>query len=317
MPLLVGQAPTDRQFQTLFENAASKIIGTLTWTSRQFRGGIEDRYEIALDRDLVEELNPRFGSPKVAGDFELVTDFYSTSQYHFEDPLAAWQGLRTSISRRVDTVAAVIFNRTFRTSLSTYGIDDPEEFLASVKSPVNTVKLDAEGERHLLVATVSDRAKLTKLFASSMRTVRRRPVDPETTVLENADETLGVALYDNVIVIGHPVDVQQYHRASKELTGSVSTQMRRINQFVEPTSRGHVLTYTDDTERVERCMTAIMRTYHGERRQFNTDMAALPYAVTQTVVTQEGLTRITRSPLGQFSALIPLLIPEHDPPIGE
>ncbi|HEY5886034.1 MAG TPA: hypothetical protein VIT88_15205 [Pyrinomonadaceae bacterium] len=313
MPLLLGHAPTDRQFQALFQNAASKIIGRLTWTSRPFRGGIEDRYEIELDRDLVKELNPRFGSPKVASDTQLVTDFYSISQYHLEDPLAAWQVLRTSISRRVDTVAAVIFNTTFRTSLSSYGIEDPEDFLAAVKSPLNTVKLDPEGERQLLVATISDRAKLTKLFASRMRTVKRGTADPATTVLENADETLGVLLNDNLIVIGHPVDVQQYHRTAKQLPVGVNAQLTRLNQFAEPTNRAHVLTYTDDSERVKRCMTAIMRTYQRERRQLNTDMAALPYAVTQTVVTQEGLTRITRSPLGQFSAIIPLLIPENDP----
>lgn len=314
IPILSGQQLVDPQFQRLAQNTASRLIGTLTWTSRPFRGGIEDRYYIGLHRAVVEELSPGFGSPQPASLSVLSTDFYSNSEYRIEDPLRVWQTLRTSISRRADTVTAVVFNTTLRTSLNTYGIEAPEVFLTSVKSPLNTVKFDQDGERQLLVARVSDRASLAKLFSTTMQEKGNSSATP-VTILENADGTLGAALDDSLVVLGHPTDVQQYYRVVSMSTVNGNKQSSQVIHFAESEDRAHVVTYTNDVGRVRSCLAAIVRTY---RREFPVDwearLAASPYATTQTTLTAEGLTRITRSPLGQFSSLIPLLLPERIEP---
>jgi hypothetical protein len=310
-PILLGQAPADLQFQRLAQDAASKLIGSLTWTSRPFRGGIEDRYHISIVQDVVEELSPHVGQPSRINTPLLATDFYSISQYHFHDPLAAWQGLKTSISRRVDTVSAVIFSTALRSSLSGYGIEEPERFLGAVKSPLKTVRLDQDGERQLLVATVGDRDKLTRLFAVTMRLKRRSADGSATSIMESADGTLSVALTDSLLILGHPADVQQYYRLVGELATQGEKKPTQIVHFVESGTPGHVVTYTNDAERVRGCMTAVMRAYQREiSPELDTRFNKLPYAITQTTLTQPGLTRITRSPLGQFSAIIPLLVPK-------
>ena len=312
VPILLGQAPADLQFQRLAQNASSKLIGSLMWTSRPFRGGIEDRYDIRIAQDVVAELSPDVGQPGPIIPPALATDFHSISQYHFHDPLAAWQGLKTSISRRVDTVAAVILNTTLRSSLSRYGIEEPESFLGAVKSPLKTVRLDQDGERQLLVATVTDRDKLTRLFAATMRLKGKSPDGLATSVMESTDGTLSVALNESLVILGHPVDVQQYYRLVGELATQGDKRPAQIAHFVESGTRGHVVTYTNDAERVRGCMTAVMRAYHRKiSPELDAQFNKLPYAVTQTTLTQPGLTRITRSPLGQFSALIPLLVPNE------
>src|SRR5687768_5556844 len=317
VPILIGQAPADPQFRRLAENAASKLIGSLTWTSRPFRGGIEDRYDIGIAPDVVQELRPHVGQPIAMIPPALTTDYYSISQYHFKDPLAAWQGLKTSISRRVDTVAAVILNTTLRSSLSGYGIEEPERFLGAVKSPLKTVRLDQNGERRLLVATVADRDKLTRLFALKMR-LKGSADGSDTSVMESADGTLYVALNESQVIIGHPVDVQQYYRLIGELANQDDKHPAQITYYVESGTSGHIVTYANDADRVRGCMTAIMRAYQREiSHELDSRFNELPYAVTQTTLTQPGLTRITRSPLGQFSALIPLLVPNEIPPLSK
>ena len=315
VPILLGQAPADLQFQRLVQNAASKLIGSLTWTSRPFKGGIEDRYDINIVKDAVEELSPHVGQPGPINPPALTADFYSISQYHFQDPLAAWRGLKTSISRRVDTVAAVIFNTTLRTSLTRYGIEEPERFLHAVKSPLKTVRLDQDGERQLLVATVTDREQLMRLFALTMRLKGTSADGSATSVMETADGTLSVALNESLLVLGHPVDVQQYYRVVGELAKQGNKQPTQITHFVESGSLGHVVTYTNDVDRVRDCMTAVMRAYQREiSPELDARFNRLPYAVTQTTLTQRGLTRITRSPLGQFSTIISLLVPKEIQP---
>ena len=308
IPILLGRAPTDDHFQRLIQTATSKLVRDLTWTARPFRGGIEDRYEIALQPDFRKELTAPWGPPQLVV-APAHTDFYSSTEYRFSDPLAAWQGLKTSISSHVDTVAAVFFNTTLRTSLSTYGIEDPELFLGAVTGPLNTMRLDQEGERQLLVARVPDRLKLEDHFRSKMRFIPKSSQHARTTILENRDGTMSVALSDSVVVIGHPADVQQYYRITGELIGGIKPSPRAAH-FVDSESRAHVVTYSSDAERVRDSIIAISRAYGQELpSSFDVQIAALPYATTQTTFTGDRLVRVTRSPLGQFSALILMLIP--------
>jgi hypothetical protein len=315
IPILLGQAPADQQFQRLAQNAASKLIGSITWTSRPFRGGIEDRYDIRIAPEVVEELSPHFGPPVSITPPAVTSEFYSISQYHLEDPLMAWQGLKTSISRRVDTVAAVLLNTVLRSSLTRYGIEEPERFLGAVKSPLKTIRLDQDGERQILLATVTDREKLTRLFSMTMRVKGTSADGSGTSVLENADGSLSVALNESQVMLGHPVDVQQYYRIMGELP-SQSAEPIQLTHFVESGgTRAHVVTYTNDAERVRGCMNAIMRAYQREiSRELDARFNKLPYATTQTTLTPAGLTRTTRSPFGQFSAIIPLLVPKEPQP---
>ena len=315
IPILLGQAPADQQFQRLAQNAASKLIGSITWTSRPFRGGIEDRYDIRIAKDIVEELSPHFGPPGPIISPALTSEFYSMSQYHLAEPLMAWQGLKTSISRRVDAVAAVVFNTTLRSSLIRYGIEEPERFLSAVKSPLKTIRLDEDGERQLLIATVTDRDKLTRLFSMTMRPKGTSAPDSATSSMENADGSLSVALNESLVILGHPVDVQQYYRIMGELAMNAAEQPTPLTHFVDSRARGHVVTYTNDAERVRGCMSAIMRAYNREiPPELDARFNNLPYAATQTTLTQAGLMRTTRSPLGQFSAIIPLLVPSGTQP---
>jgi hypothetical protein len=307
MPLIFGSAPSNRGFQDVAQNATSKIMGTLTWTSRPFRGGIEDRYSIGLQRDVVDQLRPAFGLARPRSSSGISTDFYSITEYNLEDPLLVWQTMRRLVSARVDVLAAVVFNETLRDSLTTYGIHTPEDFLSAVKGPIKTVRLDEEGQRQLLVASVSDRTRLAHIF-NKMPEKGNHAQNKDLSIMENVDGTLGVTLSNSLVVIGHPVDVQHYHRIVESAIDG-SEQFSRVVDFVESADRAHVVTLNSDATRVRDSMLAVLKSYNREFPvELNDRIAALPFATTQTTLTADGLLRVTRSPLGQFSSIIPILL---------
>jgi hypothetical protein len=118
-----------------------------------------------------------------------------------------------------------------------------------------------------------------------------------------------------LVVVGHPADVQQYFRILNTPTKTEGDdQSLRITYFAKPNHLSHVATYTNDDERVQPFLVAMLRVSSADVAgvsQLERAIAALPYAATETTLGNEGLERITRSPMGQFGNLIPLLIPDQ------
>ena len=313
LPLLMSRAPEGVEFQKLITQGASRIIGDVSWSARPFEGGIEDRYHISLKRGVVLQMKPHFQSSGTLNEPVLSTEFYSISQYRFDDPLAVWQELKTTISARIDSLSAVFINSMLKSSLLSYGIEDPELFLGGVKSNICTVRIDHQGDRQLLVAHVRDQSKLINLFKSRMGFLKRSSTLNNTIVYENAEGSASAAMNDSFIVVGHPVDVQQYFRIASDFTGTENrTHSQRITHFTGSPTSGAVLTYTNDDERVRACIVSIVSGAGGEPSpDLESRIATLPYAVTETSLSDEGLSRITRSSLGQFSTIIPLVLPQQ------
>ena len=108
----------------------------------RYKGGIEDRYQIALQQSVVTGLKPYFARVNYSSKPPEAADFYSTTQYSFEDPSGTWDALKTTVSAHVDALGAVIFNSLLKSGLLVYGIEEPEEFLKAVKSDITTLRLD-------------------------------------------------------------------------------------------------------------------------------------------------------------------------------
>ena len=312
LPILFGRGPADGEFQSLINKAATKIFGRLAWSCRTFKGGIEDRYQISLQHSVVAQLKPHWGSVRAStGPLETI-DFYSMSRYKFEDPLGAWQSLKTTISGHVDALGAVVFNSILNSGLLAYGIEEPEAFLGAVQGDIRTVRIDQHGDRQLLVAPVRDLSKLTELFETRMRFKKQRTVVAGTSVFESSDGSKGVALNGSIVVVGHPTDVQQYFLRVAEGKAKGYQGSRQITYFADPNDSSHVSTYTNDTERVGSFLSAIL-SFSGSRlpsgAYLEGNIGGAPYAVTESTLGDEGVERVTRSPVGQFGTLLPLIIP--------
>ena len=316
VPLLLGRAPGDSGFQKLVSTGAAKIFGSIAWSSRPFRSGIEDRYLIALQPSLLTPLKPVL-QPTSFGENNnriIPERFYSATFYKLDDPLAAWQGLRTAVSASVDTLSAVVFSSLLKSALLSYGISDPEAFLSSVTGEIETLRLDAAGDHSLVIARVKDHAALREAITQVMKfkLAAQDEVSPTREIFVDEKGEMGVSLDRSVVIVGSGSDVRNYHDGVMTNVANSAEKLKRVTFYTPISGSGSVVTYTDDRERVRRFNSAVNSIFGSSQNEipgFEESLSQLPFAATETKVDERGFERTTRSPLGQFSTLLPLSIP--------
>lgn len=313
VPLLMGRAPGNSEFQRLVSSGASKIFGSLGWSSRPFKTGIEDRFLISLQPGILDQLKPVFTGGKLGSEMLqiLPADVHSVTYYKFENPATAWQGLKSSVSSQVDALSAVFFSSVFNSSLGSYGIDAPEQFLETVGPAVATFRLDQNAERSLLIAPVKEPAKLRELLNKTLK-AKVTGEKGQVEILEDSQGEFAAGFVNGFIVMGSPSDVRRYAVTRTAQPLADGGRLAKLTFFVAFTSHANIVTYADDADRVRSFVSAI-RAAKGAptiaAARIDEMLDALPYAATETSLGERGLERTTFSPLGQFSTLLPLLIP--------
>ena len=265
-------------------------------------------------------LKPSFRSATVPSQVEHVVpkDTYSVTSYRFADPAAAWPSLKTAVSSQVDALSTVIFSSLLKSSLLSYGIDEPEIFLKAVAGELLTLRLDESGENSLLIAGVNDRAALRQMLTRKMSVKPGSQVEPESEIFEDSSGELAASLSQNFVVLGPPLEVRRYLEAGVTGGDRLDSETLKRMGFFATQGAANVVTYTNDESRVRRFFATLVSTSGGPAplsTNIDAALSALPYSVTETALGDKGIERTTRSPLGQFSTLLPLLIPEQPSPI--
>jgi hypothetical protein len=219
-------------------------------------------------------------------------DMQSVTIYRFQQPEQTWRELQTALSAQLDTLSAVLVTSLLKSGLTPYGIDDPEKFLQLVGPEIMTLRLKANEASSVLIAQVRDEPGLKDLL--------KNPVAQDS---DDEQRNLTVHYQSGYVLLGSADDVQRCLQAS---------HAQKLKHFgSDPTSA--IVTYSDDSQRVADFISAAARAQNTTPKI--NDVSALqqtvqlPYAVTETSLSEFGLDRRTRSPLGQFSALVPLLFP--------
>ncbi len=320
VPLLLGRAPANSEFQRLITTGAAKVFGSLGWSSRPFMSGIEDRFLISLQPSIVARLKPNFTPIELSSQMQqiLPADVHSVTYYKFENPLSAWQGVKGAVSSQIDALSAIVFSSLLKSALNSYGIEEPEAFLAAVNAEILTLRMDQDSERSLLIARVRDQAKLRELFAKTMRVKTSRDRKGEPEMMEDPQSEFAASFVSEFVVMGSPADVRHYTDAAWNRTLlSDPDKLRKITFFVPFSSAASIVTYANDSDRARRFIIAAIAANGGDPvggNRMDQLLRGLPYSATETSLGEHGLERTTRSPLGQFSTLLPLLIPEQRAP---
>jgi hypothetical protein len=321
LPILLGRAPGDSDFQRLATNGAAKVFGSVGWTSRNYLTGIEDQYAIDLQPSVLMRLQPTFAATNIKSQMQRVVpnDVYSVTSYKFRDPGAGWQSLSATVSSQVDALSAIVFSSLLKSALLSYGIAEPETFLGAVAGEVLTLRLDENGERSILIAGVRDRATLRKLLLKTMSVSPQNSGAERTEAFADSHGELSVNLSDEFIVMGSSADVRRYSEAREAGATSMSADyLRRITFFGTSTNAPNIATYTNDVERIRSFFFTVMASKGAAAvtpERIDETIAKLPYSVTETILDDHGIVRTTRSPLGQFSTLLPLLLPQQPGPV--
>jgi len=316
LPMLLGRAPGDSGFQRLITSGASKVFGSLGWTSRSYLTGIEDQYLIRLQPSIVARLRPNFGRSHINSEIQHLVpdDFYSVTSYKFANPDAAWQSLKSAVSSEVDALSTILFSSLLKSSLFSYGIDDPDSFLGALNGELVTLRLDENGERSILIAGVQDRATLRQLVMRKMGPSARNDHVEQGETFEDPQSGFAASFINDFIVLGTAADVRRYaanRQANIELNGE---RFRQMTFFASSNTSANIVTYTNDSDRVRSfvfAMIAVRGTPVVTSGPIEEAIARLPYSVTETTLSDQGVERITRSSLGQVSTVLPLLFPEE------
>lgn len=293
-PVALGRAPGGAQIDSLVARSAAKLLSSAGWSAKLVDGAIEDHYSFTLNPAVPARMRPVFQSTQqtsapaafVPGDVQSVT------VYRFKQPDQTWRELQTTLSSQLDTLSAVLVTSVLKSGLTSYGIDDPEKFLRLVGPEVMTLRLKANEASSVLIAQVRDEPGLRALLQN-----------PATKTPDDEQRKLTVQYQSGYVLLGSADDVQRCAQASTA---------QKLKHFgSDPTSP--IVTYSDDSQRVADFISAVARAQNSTPKI--NDVTALqqsvqlPYAVTETSLSEFGLDRRTRSPLGQFSALVPLLFP--------
>ena len=316
-PLLFGRTPGDARFDRIIGASASKVLAGVGWSSRPSLGGIEDRYLFSLQSTLVSRLQPQFRPTNTAIQVldMLPSEVHSVSVYRFENPVATWQTLETSLSSQLDTLSAMLVSALLKSALTSYGIEDPERFLSLVGPELSTVRLTRDTEHSTLIAQVRDEASLRRLLlGSDERNLKHNSIG-DADLIEIPGRTVAVSFMKGMVLIGPPADLRMHLQAATGNRAS-SDRIERLEHFLARSNSASVVTYTRETDQVMKFVQAIFRASGDapatrESTELSRKIEQLPYSATETTLGDQGLERTTRSSFGQFATLIPLLFPER------
>lgn len=314
VPLILGRAPDDLELQRLLTTAAGKVFGSLGWSSHAFMKGIEDRYLISLQPSVIARLKQDFTPAQRSSQIQRLVpdDTYSVTYYKFENPAGTWQDLKGTVASQLDVLSAILFSSLLKAALVPYGIDEPEKFLEAATTELVTLRLD-QGERSMLIAGVRDRESLRELVRKKMAMNSRKVGAGEIEIFEDTQNEMAAAFVEDFVVMGSTIDVRRFIETARAKAALSGERSQRMTFFVPLSSKANITTYTDDSERVRSFISAIVAANSGRTEpsvRIEQLIGGLPYSATETTLGAQGIERTTRSPLGQFSTLLPLLFPE-------
>ena len=314
-PLLMGQAPGDEQLQQLLAVSAGKILRGVAWTASESKGGIEDRFLFSLEPGVVSRLQPAFETAERDENFwKLVPEsFHSMTIYRNKTPAEAWGSLNSAVALKLDALPAVLFGTLLRSSLSVYGISNPKEVLATLSPPLLTLKPSQGAEGSILVARVSDEAKLRQSLAQEIFNGSRGEILDGLGSNPNPEKEFAAVFADGYVLLGKSENMRSSLLALRNSQAGADDK-KDLKESAQGSS-APIVTYANDEARLNNFILTLL-TLQG--RKLSADEVAnlqntfgrSGFSSTETRLNSFGIERTTRSAFGQFGTFVSLLQPD-------
>ena len=312
-PLLMGQAPGDRQLEELLAVSAGKVLRGVAWTANPSPQGIEDRFLFSLEPGVVSRLQPAFETAERDASFwKLVPEgFQSLTIYRNKAPAVAWTSLDTAVSFKLDALPAVLFGQLLRSSLSVYGIENPKEVLPTLSPPLLTLKPSQGAEGSILVARVSNEEKLRRSLAQEVFNGSKGEILDGLASNPADGKEFAAVFADGYVLLGKTENMRASLTALRQHAADDKKDLQQSAQQ----SSAPIVTYTNDEARLNNFISTLLK-LQG-RKLSGDEVAKLQdtlrregFASTETRLNAFGIERTTRSAFGQFSTFVGLLQPD-------
>ena len=315
-PLLMGQAPGDLQLEQLLAVSAGKILRGVAWTASSSNGAIEDRFLFSLEPGVVSRLQPAFETAEKDENFwKLVPEsFQSLTIYRNKAPAAAWSSLDSAVAFKLDALPAVLFGSLLRSSLSVYGISKPKEVLATLSPPLLTLRPSQGAEGSILVARVSDEAKLRESLAQEVFKGSRGEILEGLGSNPDPEKEFAAVFADGYVLLGKSENMSSSLVALRD-SQARADEKKDLKESAQESS-APIVTYANDEARLNNFILTLL-TLQGRRLSAD-EIANLQntfrrsgFSSTETRLNSFGIERTTRSAFGQFGTFVSLLEPER------
>ena len=307
-PVLMGRAPGDPQLEQLLATSAGKILKSVAWTSRSLSGGMEDRYLISLDPELLPRFEPVFATTPASEDvWRHIPDGAETfTLYQVRNPLDALNAMNSAVSYKLDALSAVMFSSLVRSSVSVYGMETPAQVLPVLQAPLVTLRAKPTDESSVLIARVSDEARLRSVLESQKIEGGIRIIDLSKGFSNEGSAAFLAVMVDGYVVMGKTESVDSWFSMTQPQTAG------NWFQQITPDANAATITYSNDSTRVSSFLLT-MNLLRGNRLSEEQNAAVMnatkasSFSITESRLNDRGIERTTRSPFGQISTLMSFL----------
>jgi len=308
-PILMGRAPGDPQLEQLLAKSAGKMLKSIAWTSRPSSGAVEDRYLISLDSELPPRIQSPFATTTASDDVwkEIPASAETFTVYQTRNPLDALNALNSAVSYKLDALSAVMFSGLLRSSLSIYGVENPNEVLPLLSPPLVTVRAKPTDESSVLIARVADEARLRSVLESQKVEGGIRIIDLSKGWSNEGSAAFLAVMTDGYVVIGKADSVDSWFSARRSQSGTSERPA-----WFQPNANAVTITYAIDSGRVASFVAALYQLKgkplaEEQKATVSNATKTSSFAITESRVTNDGIERTTHSPFGQISTLMSLL----------
>ena len=317
--IYMGQVSEDQTTQSIAANVlpqiATKIVGSIGWSTRLVKGAIEDSYFISITNDAAARLR---GSLAFAAQTSLPafsflpSDIYSVTRYSTRDALTSWRALSFSISSQLDPVLAVLVAPLLKATLRPYGIDEPDLFLHSVGPDVLTSRIEKDESTSVLIVEVRDEKTLRNIVVKRLGlTIPQVERVGDTEILASTDVSRGAASFvGEYLLLGTTDNVRRCLLArSRTQTLNESDTFQASLARASLAGPYHVLTLTKDSIPAREFIGYVARqpTTPGQpinNRELDMKIEQLPFAFSEMNFVEGGIERKTWSTFGLLGVLV-------------
>lgn len=300
-PLITGWMTVEPRLQsmlaTLLPKLSDQLVKGVGWSARVAGGRVEDRYVVVLPGGMAGQLRGPLATVEASANAAaglLPSDTYDATFYNFRNPEFAWRGMQAALSSHVDVSSAALISLVLQSSLTSFGVAEPREFLRDVGSEVATARLSEADGGKVLIAEVLDRNSL-RAWVLKQTGARAEPVgDAELYVPRDAEQP-AAAFVGEHILLGAAADLRRCLAARQQgRTLKDSEAWKGLASGARPAALAQSLTDEGD---------APAAAYTSLTGRAAARTPAARRAVTETHLNDLGFERRTLSAFGLFGDL--------------
>ena len=301
----------------ILSETIGNLVDGLGWSSRFIDAMVEERCSIALSQGVADKLRGSFvPEDKLAlGNLPFVPpDAHAVSLYHFRDVEGLWRDVNSIIASHSDVIGAIAARPMLRSLLKPYGIDDPDTFVHSVGTRMQTIRLE-ETSAAVLVTEAFDRQGLRKVAQQRLGAKPKIENVGEFELMLSSTDDWAASFADNQFLIG-PAELVRRCLQAKIQSQSITSAdaFRKSQRLIDISLPIAALTFSRDQHAA---ISFVELFSEHERSAFSTNAAAideasraLPYAVSVVILKDAGLEWTSRSSFGLIGSLLVTLTPE-------